>query len=334
MKQKCIICSTVKGKRGCLLKDMTLICPRCCAEIRNSECDGCSYYKDSQKFAIEKAIEKNIEKTKKSPQHFTIRIAPEIDDQIDRALRMVEAGNIAKGESLIRSLMKENADLHTIHFAMGTIYCFKEQYDEAMACFDKSIEIYPYFVDCWFNRALVAQKTVNIVELVFSLRKVIEFAQADDDEVVLMAKQFLNDLKQLAHKEEGLKLDQYIEALKKFNAAFALMQRGQWEKAIVFYKESIKINPTAPQAFGNMGLCYANLNEEKKALEAFDKAIALDPNYEPAIINKEIFKKTIAKGLIFSEVQSEVKVIEYMKDYSPKDNKLLIRDYLDGKLSK
>ena len=63
MNQKYIICSHAKGKRGCLLKGMTLICPRCCAEIRNSECEGCSYYKDSQKFAIEKA--------KKSPQHFT-----------------------------------------------------------------------------------------------------------------------------------------------------------------------------------------------------------------------------------------------------------------------
>lgn len=326
MKQKCIICSNVKGKRGCLLKNMTLICPRCCAEIRNPECDGCSYYKDSQKFAIEKA--------KKSPQHFTIRIAPEVDDEIDRALRMVEAGNIAKGELLIQSLMKENADLYTIHFAMGTIYSFKEQYDDAMACFDKSIEIYPYFVDCWFNRALVAKKKMDVIEIVFSLRKVIEFGQIDDDEVVLMAKQLLNDLEQMAYKEEGLELDKYIESLKKFNAAFELMQSRQWEKAIVGYKEAVKINPTAPQAFGNMALCYAYLNEEKKAIEAFDKAIALDPNYEPAIINKEIFKQTIAKGLSFSETQAEAKVIEYMKDYSLEDNKLLMHDYLNDKMNK
>ena len=174
---------------------------------------------------------------------------------------------------------------------------------------------------------------MDFIEIVFSLRKVIEFGQTDDDEVVLMAKQLLNDLEQIAYKEEGLELDKYIESLKEFDAAFGLMQSRQWEKAIVGYKEAVKINP-APQAFGNMALCYAYLNEEKKAIEAFDKAIALDPNYEPAIINKEIFKQTIAKGLSFSEVQSEVKVIEYMKDYSSKDNKLLIRDYLNGKLNK
>ena len=325
MKQKCIICSNAKGKRGCLLKDMTLICPRCCAEIRNSECEGCSYYKDSQKFAIEKA--------KKSPKHFTIPIAPEVDDEIDRALRMVEAGNITNGELVIRSLMKENADLYTIHFAMGTIHGFKGQHDEAMACFDKSIEIYPYFVDCWFNRALSAQKKMDIIEMVVSLRKVIELGE-NSDEAVGMAKELLGDFEQITYKTTGLDLDEYIVSLRKFNAAFELMQNRQWEKAIAGYKEAIRINPSAPQAFGNMALCYAHLNEDKKAIEAFDRAIALDPNYEPAIINKEIFKQTIAKGLKFSETQAEARVIEYMKDYSLEDNKLLMHDYLNDKMNK
>ena len=325
MNQKCIICSHAKGKRGCLLKGMTLICPRCCAEIRNSECEGCSYYKDSQKFAIEKA--------KKSPQHFTIRIAPEVDDEIDRALRMVEAGNIANGELVIRSLMKENADLYTIHFAMGTIHGVKGQHDDAMACFDKSIEIYPYFVDCWFNRALSAQKKMDIIEMVVSLRKVIELGNISD-EAVVKAKELLGDFEQITYKTTGLELDEYIGSLKRFNAAFELMQNRQWEKAIAGYKEVIKINSTAPQAFGNMALCYAHLNEDKKAIEAFDRAIALDPHYEPAIINKEIFKQTIAKGLKFSETQAEAKVIEYMKDYSLEDNKLLMHDYLNDEMNK
>jgi tetratricopeptide (TPR) repeat protein len=78
-----------------------------------------------------------------------------------------------------------------------------------------------------------------------------------------------------------------------------------------------------------MALCYAHLNEDKKAIEAFDRAIELDPLYEPAIINKEFFKQTIAEGLKFSETQPQTAVIEYMKDYSLKDNKLLMHDYLN-----
>ena len=324
MKQKCIICSKAKGKRGCLLKNMTLICPRCCAEIRSSECEGCSYYKDSQKFAIEKA--------RKAPKHFVARIAPEIDDEIDRALMMVETGNVAAGERIISSLMEENADLYTIHFAMGTIHALKEEQDEAIVCFDKSLEIFPYFIECWFNRALSAQNNKDLIEMVASLRKVIEFGDYSD-EVVIQAKQLLGDCEQITYETNGLELDVYIGSIKQFDATFELMQDGQWEQAIAGFKEVIKINSKATQAFGNMGLCYVYLNENKQAIEAYDMAIELDPHYEPAIINKEMLLRAMDKGLTYSETQADTKVIEYGKDYSDKD-KLLIEDYLDGKLHK
>ena len=301
--QKCIICLKTKGKRGCLIKDKVLICSQCCADIRSSDCEGCSYYKETQKFTLEKA--------KKSPEKFVIRLAPDIDDEIDRALMMVNAGNVAEGEKVIRSLMEENADLHTIHYAMGTVYAMKEQFDEAMKCFDKSISIFPYSIESWFNRALTAQNKMDLVEMITSFKKVIEIGDKDD-EVVLQASSIVENFEELARKENGLELDEYIASLKQFEAAFDLMQSGQWRKAILGYQKAIVINPTTPQAFGNMALCYAHLNENENAIEAFDKAIELDPSYEPAIINREIFKKTIAKGLQFSETQSEIKVIKYM----------------------
>ncbi|MCK4841808.1 MAG: tetratricopeptide repeat protein [Methylococcales bacterium] len=319
--QKCIICLKTKGKRGCLIKDKALICSRCCAEMRNMDCEGCSYYKDTQKFSIEKA--------RKSSEHFTVRIAPEIDDEIDRALMMVEAGKIEQGEKSIRLLLKENADLYSTHYAMGTIYGIKNQYDEAMKCFDRSIELFPYSVECWFNRALTAQNKMDIVEMITSFKKVIEIGGEDDDEVVFQASKFLGDFEILTRKETGLGLNEYIESLKQFDIAFDLMQSGQWRKAISGYQKAIAINSTTPQAFGNMALCYGYLNENENAIEAFDKAIELDPTYEPAAINKEIFMETIAKGLVFSEMHSKTKVIEYTKDYSVENNKLLIDDYLD-----
>ena len=88
---------------------------------------------------------------------------------------------------------------------MGTIYAYKEQYDEAIACFDKSIEIFSYFVDCWFKKALAEQKKLDIVGMVFSLHKVIEIG-GTDDETVLMAKQYLKDFEKLSIRGNGLNL--------------------------------------------------------------------------------------------------------------------------------
>ncbi len=307
---------------GSLFIASYLICSRCCADIRHTECEGCSYYKDTQTYAIEK--------DRKAPKHFVARLAPELDDDIDRALMLAEAGNIVAAEFIIHSLIHANADVYTVHFAMGTIHAYKEEFVEAMQCFDKSLEIFPYFIDCWFNRALTAQRQIDILEMVASFRKVIELGDLKD-EAVHQSKQILGAFEKTNYEDNGVLLDDYLESIRLFNAAFQLMQNKQWEKAIAGFKQSDKINPTSAPVFGNLALCYAYLDENEQALEAFDKAIALDAEYEPAIINKEIFKASIAKGLTFSKAQSQIKTIEYTKDY-PGMGKSLAQDYLGGKI--
>ena len=52
-------------------------------------------------------------------------------------------------------------------------------------------------------------------------------------------------------------------------------------------KKALEINPKHTQSLGNLGLCYGNLGEKFKALNTLDQALALDPHYKPAIINKK-----------------------------------------------
>ena len=35
-----------------------------------------------------------------------------------------------------------------------------------------------------------------------------------------------------------------------------------------------------------MGICYAKMGKKRAALAAFEKALEIDPKYEPAILNK------------------------------------------------
>lgn len=53
-KDKCINCSAKPGKRKCLVKNGELVCPVCCAKIRNDECGECQYYQISESFQIKK----------------------------------------------------------------------------------------------------------------------------------------------------------------------------------------------------------------------------------------------------------------------------------------
>ncbi len=321
MIKKCPICTNTKGKRGCLINNHKLICSKCCAQIRNSACETCNYYKESQKFAVEK--------TKKTAKTFTMRIDEEVDVEINRALEKIDSGNIYSGEKILKSLAKENDDLFSIHFAMGVLHAKNKHYDEAIVSFDKSIDIYPYYIDAWFNKALVAKQKADIVQMVYSLKKVIEIGDPDD-EVTLQAIDILDTTEQFCYKESGIYLDAYIESMKLFNYGFDFMKKNKWQEALLEFEKTSSINPNNAPTFGNMAICYMQLNENEKAMDLFNKSIEIDSRYEPALINREILNIQMKKNV--SNDGIGIKAVYYGKDYSIEDNKLLIDDYLNDSL--
>jgi tetratricopeptide (TPR) repeat protein len=315
--KKCPICTKVKGKRGCLKKDNHLICSKCCAEIRDQDCENCSYYKEAQQF--------NIEKAKKSPQHFVARIDPDVDDKIDQALQQLEFGNVARCEQMLNALYEENSDLYTMHFALGTLYGVKDDYDRAIESFDKSLAIYPYNAECWFNRMTAAQKKLDIPELVFSARKVIELGEPSDN-IVFNAKDLLNTVAEGAKEENGLSLDAYVANTQTFNEGFDLMEKQQWQKAIEKFEQVVAKSSRNAPPFGNLGICYMQLGDTETALKMFDRAIEIDPEYEPAHLNKALLEVRMENGS-FSFEDMEMKPIKYSAEYNVKENRSLIKDY-------
>lgn len=60
----------------------------------------------------------------------------------------------------------------------------------------------------------------------------------------------------------------------------------EYSKAIASYTQAIKAFPSYYQAFYSRGLCYEKMKERKMALEDYDKALAIQPDYDEAAIAK------------------------------------------------
>ncbi len=60
--------------------------------------------------------------------------------------------------------------------------------------------------------------------------------------------------------------------------AYSLQMKGQFEEAILNYKKSINIYPTA-EAYTFLGWTYSFLNNLEKAIEECKNAISIDPDY-------------------------------------------------------
>jgi tetratricopeptide (TPR) repeat protein len=58
------------------------------------------------------------------------------------------------------------------------------------------------------------------------------------------------------------------------------------EKSILYYNKYLDLDPFAEHVWNNLGLLHASMDNIEKACEAFDLAIAINPDYFPAYYNK------------------------------------------------
>ncbi len=313
-KINCVVCSSKKGKRICQIHSEEYICPRCCAQLRNAACEGCRYYVQAGQYSSKK-------KSTVYPE-ILMRIDPEVDEAVEQALLLVERGFIKAAEKKLSELLEYAEDIYTVQYGMGVVRAFQNRHDEAISRFDKALEIYPYFIESWYNKAVAHKEKLDIGNMIRSFKKVIEYGDPQDKYVV-QSKHLLSDFERHIQEENGIALDQYLLAEEKFREAFKQMEKKSWEKAALLFKESIALNPGHPQSFGNLGLCYAYLGHKEEAFAAFDQALELDPDYEPAQINRDILLRLDKQGKDFSK--TEIRSIEYYREQELKKSSKLSR---------
>lgn len=109
-----------------------------------------------------------------------------------------------------------------------------------------------------------------------------------DDEIVIEAGRFLKDMERNIRKQHDVDLDDYLVGREMFDHAFAAMEGRKWQEALDGFKECIRKIKNHSQSYGNMGICLAMLGQREKSLEAFNKALEIDPSYEPAMNNRAL----------------------------------------------
>ena len=311
-KETCVICSIAKGRRVCKIKNNSLVCPICCAKNRTTHCEGCIYFSEAAKYQKEKSL-------KQKSKTFMMEIDAEVNEKVDHALALAEKGNVLSAEGILSALTHEHPHIDMVQYGMGVICLMKNQFDEALLYFDKAIEINPYFVEAWYNKGAVHQERLELPEMIETYQKVIELGD-HSEHFVIRAKSFIRDMEKQIRKSNNLSLNEYLESKEIFKEAFAAMEKREWEKAILGFKKVISMDPRHTQSYGNLGICYGSLGEKQEALANLDKALESDPNYEPAIINREIISSLVdGEKLTLENIES----VEYYKDFAIEKKSLI-----------
>lgn len=217
--------------------------------------------------------------------HFIIKLDPEVEQAIDSAMDLCERGNTDAAWAQVTQLLREHPENHVVCYAMGVLHAVKGEHKEAIPWFDKAISIYPYFVEAHFNKALAYQKQFNIAQAVYAYRKVVELGDPNDVPA-RQARSFLDDVAVAIRRNEGVDLDSYIESQQMFDQAFTLMEQRDWSGALIGFRASAAKNDRNAPIHGNLGMCLAGLGYKAQSLAELDRALAIDPQYEPAMTNR------------------------------------------------
>ncbi|MEN9633151.1 MAG: hypothetical protein RL077_1555 [Verrucomicrobiota bacterium] len=280
MKKTCPICSQNKAKRLCWRQNREEICPLCCVGKRDAECGNCQHYKEAQRYDSVR-----ISSGAPARKDDIIELTPEVEAAVNGAMELAERGDKRGAGDTLARLLREYPRNHLVYYGMGTLHAIKGETPEAIRWFDQAIAIFPYFVEAHFNKGVACQKQLNVAGAVRAFRKVVEVGDPNDTPVK-RARSILGNIAAVIRETEGVDPEVYYASQEEFQRAFACMEQGDWLRATTGFRASIAKHDRNAPAHGNLGLCLAKLGRKAEALAKLDRALAINPGYEPAKLNR------------------------------------------------
>lgn len=102
--------------------------------------------------------------------------------------------------------------------------------------------------------------------------------------------------------------EEHIEDLR--YTGFSYVRQGKYDIALAFFEALTILDPTNAYDAQTLGAIYIQLNEPTKALQYFDRALKLDPEHGPTLLN-------LAKAFFMMGRQAEgLKIVQILKKNS------------------
>lgn len=167
------------------------------------------------------------------------------------------------------------------HSGLGNSLSEIGRVDEAIAQFQKAIDIDPDYSDAYNNLGTALLKKGQVDEAITKYRKSMElrptYTEAHNNlGLALLQNKQLDEA--AAEFKKALEINpNYDEAHD--NLGVVLFQKGQVEQAMAEFRKAIEITPNHVKAHNNLGFAYFQKGQTDDAISEFRKALAVAPNF-------------------------------------------------------
>jgi len=176
------------------------------------------------------------------------RKSPSVEKYLQLGLQYYQNKNYEKCIEASLEALKLNANSHEAYNNIGSSYNMLQHYDKAIIACKKALEINPNFEIAKNNLLLALNSADNKTNPVANINN------------ISTAENYLDQ-------------------------SLIFYNQGLYEKSIEACKTAIQLKPDYADAHSNMGAAYNQLKQWDKAIEAFNKALRINPQHKLALGN-------------------------------------------------
>jgi tetratricopeptide (TPR) repeat protein len=173
-------------------------------------------------------------------------------------------------------------------FEQGNTRFGEGRYEEAIAAYDRALDLQPDNATVWHNRGSALfqlqryQETVESCDRAVQLRPDYARAWTHRGLALMQLQQFETALESL---DRAVDAQPHHADIWNYRAQ-ALIVLQRYQEAIAAYDRATQTKPDYGAAWNNMGFALACLERYEEAIAAYDAAIKIDPNYAKAWMNR------------------------------------------------
>jgi len=208
--------------------------------------------------------------------------------------QLVELAKHNEKDELLKladQLVEEYPDWHIAWHYLGVAYGFKNDHERAVTCFLTALEVKPESTKALYGLSVAFHCMQMYAEAVACLKKYGTLKTPGFKIWFSMGVNYseMGDF-QNAYTAFGEALKIRADEAAYFCRADAMRELGDFDSAVLDYKESLNLNPNNVLVLHNLAVTYKYSGKTEKAIEYYQKALSIDPKFPRSLRNLgEIF---------------------------------------------
>ena len=238
-----------------------------------------------------------------------------INQALNEAVGLYKAGNIEVAKRLFSRIIQIEPNQPDANHNMGRLLFESGNLKEALPYVKTALEANFGVTQYWFSYIDVLFRLQRFSEAseLFALakNKGCEGLEFDDlgEKINASIVEFETEIPKL----QGVIEDGPYAYLSHFRIGATFQKLGKLEKAIEAYNKALSLKPDYADAYNNMGISLAGQGKVAEAIEAYNKALSLKPDYAEAYYN--MGTSLAGQGKLAEAIEAYSKALSFKPDF-------------------